>query len=362
MKNLLLFAIHAYLILLSNQSWGAEAVPKEIRFGEVGGTNVKSIGGRPTNSGLVSLAEYLGFFQQEFGKNGPKISQVFFSSGGPAENEALAQGSLDFATYGGVPNVVGLVGGIPAHIVSTRRSTGAGKYYIAVHKDSSIKTIADLRGKRIAVPKGTNPYQSLVKLLEWKGVAEKEVNILNLQTLDGLVAFNSGAVDAVYGGLNLLILRDQGKVKLVEGTEGFKLDPSQSALLVTYKFEKEYPDVVKRVLKVLIKTSHWASEEKNRESLLKFVSERSLAYKYVAEDYKGSLKERYNPLIDESSVAAFRATVKFCAERGAIRKVVDEATIRKWFRPEYQQAAIKELNLEKYWTESIGPFSKGSAQ
>lgn len=357
MKTTFKSLLFALSLILPIHCLAADALPKEIRFGQVGGSNVKSSGGKPTSTDIVSLAEYLGLFKQEFGPNGPKITQVYFAGTGPAQNEALAQGFIEFGTYGGVPNVVGLVGGIPAHIISTRRSTGSGTYYVGVRSNSPIKTIADLRGKRITVQKGTNPYQSLIKLLESKGIAEKEVNLVNLAGTDALVAFNAGAVDAVFGGANLLILRDQGKLKLLTGTTGATHnDESQSGLLVADAFAKKHPAIVTRVLKVLLRASQWASEEKNREALIRFVSERSLAYKYTAENYKGSLKERYNPLIDESTVVAYKKTVQFCVEHKVIRKTVDEASIRSWFHPQYQQAALKELKLEKYWPTSGGPF------
>jgi sulfonate transport system substrate-binding protein len=347
------------LSLISFQAARAEGLPESIRFGEGGGSNVKSNGGRPTSAGIVALAQYLGFFEQEFGKDGPKIEQIFFAGTGPAQNEALAQGAIDFGTYGGVPNVIGLVGRVPAHIVLTRRSAGAGNYYIGVGKDAPIDSIADLRGKRITVLKGTNPYQSLVLLLESKGVAEKEVRIVNLPGSEALVAYNAGAVDAVFGGVNLLILRDQGKVRILDDTRGFKTPASQSGFLVSEGFENAYPEAVERVVKVLIRTLWWASEEGNREALLRFVADRSLAFQYVQEDYAGDLRERHNPLIDESTVAAYRSTVKFCVDRKLIRKGVDEATIRSWFRPQYQRAALKALGLEHYWTDGDEPKVAG---
>jgi sulfonate transport system substrate-binding protein len=105
---------------------------------------------------------------------------------------------------------------------------------------------------------------------------------------------------------------------------------------------------------VLTKTLWWSSEEKNRSALLQFIADRSLSYKYVEEDYVGSLKERHNPLIDESSVTAYKAIVKFCVERKLIRKPADDATIRGWFKPEYQKAALKDLKLENYWVANDG--------
>lgn len=338
------------LWLLALGGANAQGLPPVIRFGEVGSTNLKMTGGEPTSTGIVALAKYLGFFEQEFGKNGPQMEEIFFTGTGPAQNEALAQGSIDFGFYGGVPNVIGLAGNVPAHIVITRRSSGTGNYYIAVHPNAPFKSIADLRGKRVTVLKGTNPYQSLIMLLESRGVAEKDVNIINLPGADALVAFNANAVDAVYGGVNLLILRDQGKVRILADTKSFTNFSTQSGVMVSDKFEKAYPAAVARVVKVLIKTLWWSSEEKNRNELLRFVADRSLAYKYVEEDYAGSLKERHNPIIDESSVNAFRATAKFCYDRKLIRKEVNDAIIRGWFKPEYERAALKELKLENYWS------------
>ena len=353
------------VLALAISSAKAEELPKVIRFGAVSSSSLRSVGGKPLSTGLIALAQHLGFFEQEFGPNGPKIEEIFFAGTGPAQNEALAQGNIDFGSYGGVPNVLGLANGIPAHIVLARRSTGAGNnYYIAVRPDSSIKTLADLRGKRITVLKGTNPYQMLVTLLESRGIGEKEVNLINLQSGEALVAFNAGAVDAVFGGLNLLILRDQGKVRIVESSRNFKLAASASGTLVTDRFAKTYQQTLTRVLKVIVKTSWWASEEANREELVRFISERSLNYEYVKEDYVGSLKERHNPLIDESTVDAFKEIARFSARHRLIRREVDERAIRDWFAPQYLEAALKELNLEHYWTdpEPISDQSLSSTQ
>ncbi|ENO84675.1 ABC transporter substrate-binding protein [Thauera linaloolentis] len=338
----------AALAMLSLHAVAAE-LPARIVFGEVGGTNVTSTGGKPVSSGLVALAEHLGYFEEEFGKGGPAIEQVFFVGTGPAQNEALAQGSIDFGTYGGVPNVIGLAGGIPAHIVATRRATGSGTYYLAVRSDSPYRTVADLKGKRITVQKGTNPYRSLIQLLEAQGLQEKDITVVNLQGPEALVAFNAGAVDAVFGGVNLLIQRDQGKLRVLDGTRDFAADNSQSGVLVSGRFEKAHPDVVRRVVKILLRASHWASEENNREALLKFVAARSVGYEYVKEDYAGSLKVRFNPLIDESSYTAYGELVAFGVKHKLIRRGADDKAIRSWFKPEYQQAALKELQLESYW-------------
>ncbi len=328
----------------------AENPPPVIRFGEVGGASVHSIGGKPAGAGLVPLAIEQGFFDAEFGKNGPKIETDYFAGTGPAINEALAQNEIDFGSYGGLPNVIGLAGGIPAHIILARRLTNSATYYLAVRPDSPINSVEDLKGKRIAVQKGTNPYMELVVFLKSHGIDEKDVTIVNLQGAEAVVAFNAGAIDSVFGATNLLILRDQGKARILADTKNFRYDGNTSGFLVTNTFEKAYPETVSRVLKVLVRISQWASEESNREALLQFISARSYAYSYIKQEYVGSLRDRYNPLTDEAAIKSFQATAKFAAEHKLIRKEVDESAVRGWFEPQYEQAVLKELKLENYWT------------
>lgn len=336
----------------------AEDPPAAIRFGEVGGNHIKSIAGKPAGVDVVALAQHLGLFEREFGAKTPKIEEIFFSGTGPAQNEALAQGVIDFGFYGGVPNVIGLIGNIPAKIVLARHLGAASQFRLAVRPDSPIQSVRDLKGKRIAVQKGTNPHQTLVLLLESKGLSERDVRLTNLQGAEGLVALQAGAVDATFGGVNLLILRDQKQLRILDESVDFDQGPIQGGMLVTDRFAKRYPETTTRVLKVLLQASHWASQESNREALLQFVSARSLSYEYVKEDYAGSLLARFNPLIDDSTFAAYREISRFCVEHGLTRKDADEATVRSWFRPEFQQAALRELKLENYWPRSDGKAAR----
>ena len=328
--------------------------PQVSRFGEVGGTSVRSVGGKPQGVTLVPLALERGFFKDELGENGPRIDVAYFAGTGPAQNEALAQGDIDFGSYGGLPNVIGLSGGIAAHVVAVRQVSNSG-YHLGVRPDSPIKTLADLRGKRIAVQKGTNPYQSLVRYLESQGIAERDVNIVNLQGGEALVAFHAGAgaVDAVFQGTNLLLLRDQGKARIVASTRGFQHDGNASGVLVNDRFEQAYPQLVARVVKVLTRTAAWASREENREELLRFISARSFAHKYIQEEYAGSLAVRFNPVIDESVIRSFASTARFAAQHRLIRKEPDLAVIRGWFRPHYQKAAIEQLGLQGFWSPPV---------
>ncbi|SDT85765.1 sulfonate transport system substrate-binding protein [Verrucomicrobium sp. GAS474] len=330
----------------------AEDLPQTIRFGEMAIPFVKEPEGKLSGTSLVALAGQLGYWDEEFGPQGPKIVQTFYAGTGIAENEALAQGDLDFANCGGIPIVIGLTGKVPAKIVLVKRSVGAGNVTdIAVRPDSPIKTVDDLRGKRIAIHKGTNYYQILILVLKRHGIEEKDVTIANLSTPEALAAFNAGAVDAVFGGVNILALEAQGKARLLESPDDHKQEASTWGTLVTDRFEKAHPETTGRVIKVLVKTAAWASREENRAPLLAFLQARSAGAAFVPREFEGPLKERFNPLLDDLSLQTFRDGIAFAAEHKLVKAKVDEAVLRTWFiKPDYQRQAIKDLGLDGYWT------------
>ncbi len=254
--------------------------------------------------GWRPLAQKLGFFQDEFGKNGPKIELDYFAGTGPAINEALAQNQTDFGSYGGLPNVIGLAGGIPAKVVLVRGSTGVSGL-VAQRPDLPLRSFADLKGRRIAVQKGTNPYMTLVLSLESAGVKESQVTIVNLERNDALAAFRAGHVDAIYGQTQLYVLRDQGKAKIIASPDSPTVTAvSTSGTLVTNKFAQQYPQTTERVVKVLTEAAHWASLPENRNAYLNFVAATGIPLKYVRESYGKDLSARFNPAITPGVVTA----------------------------------------------------------
>ncbi len=322
----------------------AETPPKVIRFAEVGGGTAK-----PAGPGMVPLAKRLGLFDKEFGPGGPQIQTNFFAGTGPAINQALAQGQTDFGSYGAMPNVIGLASSIPARIVFVRRASGLPGY-LAVAPNSPVRAWRDLRGKRIAVQKATNPYLTLVLLLEAAGLKESDVTIVNLERADALAAFLSGHVDAVYNSALLFTLRDQGKARLLTTPDIAAInDTNSSGTLVTSNFERQYPQTVARVVKVLVQASLWASQPQNREAYLRFIADTGIPYKYAAESYGVNLKARFNPAIDDSVVQGYRQIAGFAASHRLVRPGAQVSAA--WLVPKYLKAALGDLMLQTYWTD-----------
>lgn len=314
---------------------------KTIRIGAVGGAQ-----GKNSSTGNLRIAQAKGFFEQEFAKDGIKVEVIYFTGTGPAMNEAFAQGQLDFAEYGGLPNVIGLAGGAPTKLLIARHA--AGTYYLAARTASGVQTVEQMKGRKVAVQMGTMPHLLLVRLLEAHGLHEGEVQIVNLQSAEANAAFTAGAVDAVWGATATLLLRDKGQARIVGSTK--ELPPQAMNLggfLVRRDFEKKHPELTQRVVTVAVRTYHWASLDKNRGELLKLYAKSGIPVAYYEQEYPAPLRQRFSPLIDGSIRAGYEQIGHFALEHKLIRTLPDFSA---WFEPKYQQQAIRDLDLVGYWT------------
>ncbi|MEW6436581.1 MAG: ABC transporter substrate-binding protein [Pseudomonadota bacterium] len=322
----------------------AEELPQVIRFAEVGLPGQGKVNG----IGLAPLAAQQGFFDREFGKGGPKIEITYYIGTGPAINEAIAENQADFGTYGGLPALIGRSGGVPAHVVLARRSAAlASSYVFAVHPDSRIKTIADLKGARIAIQKGTVPYMALVQVLEAAHLSEGDVTIVNLQGPAALAAFEAGSADALFSTSFILLLEKRTAVRLIHAPKiSVVRQTSLTAILANSAFEQRYPQTVARIVKVLVDISHWASQDANRDVVLTYLASAGYGTDIAKEIYSGSLKEEFDPIVDNDVKDGFRQTSQFAVTHNMVRQAPN---LDGWFEPKYVDTAVKDLHLQGYW-------------
>jgi sulfonate transport system substrate-binding protein len=123
--------------------------------------------------------------------------QVQFSTftSGPPQVEAATAGKIDFAITGNTPPIFGAAANAKVKVVSAYNGGGVGDQ-ILVHADSPIKTIADLRGKSIAVGKGSSGHGHILGQLEKAGLKPDDVKLVFLQPADALSAFSQRQTDA----------------------------------------------------------------------------------------------------------------------------------------------------------------------
>jgi sulfonate transport system substrate-binding protein len=144
--------------------------------------------------GWLSILKARGTLEKRLSPLGVSITWTEFNAG-PVQLEALNVGAIDFGDVGEAPPIFAQAAGAPlvyAGVTVPRPKLEA----VIVPKDSAIKTVADLKGKKIAFNKGSNVHYFLVKLLEKNGLKYSDVQPIFLPPADARAAFQKGAVDA----------------------------------------------------------------------------------------------------------------------------------------------------------------------
>lgn len=185
-----------------------------------------------------------GLLEQEFAKDGIAVRWVQ-SLGSNKALEFLNAGSLDFGSTAGAAALVARINGNPVKSVGVYSRP---EWTALVTKSDAIKTVADLKGKRIAVTRGTDPHIFLVRALAEAKLTEKDVKLVLLQHGDGRLALERGDVEA-WAGLDPIM----AAAEVESGAKLFFRKPEANTwgiLNTRDEFAKQYPDVVARVLKI----------------------------------------------------------------------------------------------------------------
>jgi sulfonate transport system substrate-binding protein len=124
-----------------------------------------------------------------------KVNWSDFTSGPPMVT-AIGAGSVDIGGVGDAPPVFAASGGENIEIVGARETPGGDQDAVVVPKNSPIHSIAQLKGKKIAVSFGSSDDYDLLTVLSKNGLTTKDISLVNLQPAPGLAAFSSGAIDA----------------------------------------------------------------------------------------------------------------------------------------------------------------------
>jgi sulfonate transport system substrate-binding protein len=144
--------------------------------------------------GKLVLLKSKGTLDEKLKAIGYKVVWTEFPSGPPLL-EALNVGAIDFGNTGEAPPVFAQAAGAPIQYVAYEPPAPKGEA-ILVPKDSPLKSVADLKGKKVALNKGSNVHYLLVKALEKAGVKYSEIEPAFLAPADARAAFERGAVDA----------------------------------------------------------------------------------------------------------------------------------------------------------------------
>lgn len=145
-------------------------------------------------TGLPVVAQRQGTIEAALKDKGISVKWVEFQAGPPLV-EALNTGSIDAGWVGDAPPIFGQSAGANLVYVAALPSNGAGEA-IFVKDESPVKSVADLKGKKVGVGKGTSSNNLLIAALEKEGLAYTDVEPVYLSPADASAAFASDKVDA----------------------------------------------------------------------------------------------------------------------------------------------------------------------
>jgi sulfonate transport system substrate-binding protein len=231
----------------------AEAGLKEIRVGY-------------QKNGVLVIARQQANLENHFKPLGIEVKWVEFSSG-PPMMEAMNVGSIDYGAVGDSPPVFAQAAG--AAIVYAAGQAVTNGQGILVPQNSAIRSIADLKGKRVGFTKGSSAHNIVVQTLEKAGLIYADITPVYLTPPDAGPAFANGSIDAWSIWDPYFAIGDtkhHGRI-LVNASE---ITKSNSFYIANRDFARNHGPVLQQIIDVTTSTAKWA--EAHRDEVAKSLS------------------------------------------------------------------------------------------
>ncbi|EGT3706095.1 aliphatic sulfonate ABC transporter substrate-binding protein [Clostridioides difficile] len=219
-------------------------------------------------------------FGKEFKKDNIKVNFHEITTG-PEQTQALAAGEIDFLhALGGTSALIAASNGVELKILNTYSRSPKG--FMILTNNNSIKSAADLVGKKVAGPKGTILHQVLISALDKEGLSMDDVEFVNMGIPEASAALSDGSVDAaLIAGPAALKAMKSGS-KLVANGEG--LVDGIIVTAVSTDFAEKHPEIVERFMKVEKETLEYVNNNFD-EAMEKVAKEVDLSLEETKELY-----------------------------------------------------------------------------
>lgn len=277
-----------------------------------------------------------GWLEEDLKADGVNVKWVL-SAGSNKANEFLRSDAIDFGSTAGAAALLAKANGSPiqtVYIYSKPEWTA-----LVVAKDSPITAVEQLKGKKIAATKGTDPYFFLLQTLRQAGLSGTDVEIVNLQHADGKVALERGQVDA-WAGLDPFMAQtelEQGS-KLIYRNIDFN---TYGFLNARSAFIEAYPAYTERVLRAYERARQWILD--NPDEAAQILADEA---KLSLEVAKLELVERTvlteSTVPGESHAAVLREVIPIFIDEKQVKEGTDvEASLKELFAPQFIEAVAK---------------------
>ncbi|MCE5363241.1 aliphatic sulfonate ABC transporter substrate-binding protein [Pseudomonas anguilliseptica] len=276
-----------------------------------------------------------GLLEKALAPQGISVKWVF-SQGSNRSLEYLNGGSTDFASTAGLAAVLSRANGSPINTVyvASRPEWTA----LVVPKNSPINSLADLKGKKIAATKGTDPFLFLLQSLQKAGLDKNAVEIVHLQHPDGRVALERGDVDA-WAGLDPLMASSQLQAGSRQLYRNLDFN-SYGVLSVTEKFAATQPELIKQVIGAYEQAREWAIA--NPDALAQLLADEAKLPLEVAK-LQLSRTDFSNSQPGAEHIAALKAAAPILLDEQLVRPGTDVAkVVDQLISPQLAASVIKQ--------------------
>ena len=291
----------------------AAAYPKSISL-----TYVKA----PLN--VPSIVEKkLGLLEKEFAKDKIAVQYPEITVGSK-QTEAMAAGSLDFAhALGGTSAILAAANGVDLKIIAIY--SRAPKAFVVLTKGDKIQKVSDLKGKKVAGPKGTILHQLILAALAKEGLKPDDIQFISMDLPSSAAALMNGSVDAALSAGPDAIRAEKAGARVLTTGEG--LVEATIVTAVRGEFLQKHPDLVKRFLK-----THTAAIEHMRSKPDEVLAMTAAETGLPAETVKLMLPlYDFSPTIKPSDIAELKRTQDFLLQNGMLKKSIE---IEKMLAPQ----------------------------
>lgn len=253
--------------------------------------------------------------EKEFQKDGIKVNWVSINSGAQ-QAQAMAAGSLDVSAVMNTASLLMANGAGNKVYVATGVARPTQVFAIVGQPGKQMK-IEDLKGKKVAGPKGTALHQILVAAFKSKGMTINDVEFLQMDPGKAQAALLGKHVDAALLAAGLIIKANQAGAKTIVTADGF-VNPLL-VMAVSEKFAKENPTLLQRIVKVHRQTTQWISDNYEK-AITMGAKEEGVSF----DDAKKLAQwSHYFDVITEQDMKSLKLDQDFLLENGMMQNKVD---------------------------------------
>lgn len=318
---------------------GTESTPKESKATTDNTTKKIVIGyvdsGKGFPNEVLAVAIDQGFLKEEFDAIGYEVETVPSTGAGPAINEGMVNGSIDAATTGDVPAIIGKSSGMDTTLLAGEIKINDAA--IIVPADSDIKSVADLKGKTVATLQGSYMHKSLIDILEGNGLSVGDIQFTNMTGADIIPAVENGSVQAAcIANIQECLIVKNDKIRILQNCDGHDEWKGGHAVIIRSDYLKENREAGVALVRALVRANNYAKE--NRDSALSSIEKSGFTKEQAEFLFPGEVDFHVNA--DEEAIQVYKDIKKFLLDNKLSTKDFDVAS---WLDESIYKEAVEGL-------------------